>query len=279
MVRTVIVVPCFDEAGRLPVGQFVDFVGAVPDVDLLFVDDGSRDATPAVLRAMAQRAPARMAVLEQQQNRGKAEAVRAGVNLALAGGADFVGYLDADLATPLSEVPRMLALLQQRPGIEMVFGARVHLLGRHIERRKVRHYLGRVFATAASRTLGLPVYDTQCGAKLFRRTPQLCELFAEPFLSRWVFDVEILARLIRQRRGTSLPGAGSVVYELPLDRWTDVAGSKVRATDFVRALWAMWRIRRRYLLPDARTGAPVRGIGPVAPALPRQAPRRRIGGS
>src|SRR5690606_38221872 len=98
--------------------------------------------------------------------------------------------------------------------------------GRAIERHAWRHYLGRVFATAASLALRLRVYDTQCGAKLFRASDRLAELFRDPFRARWIFDVELIARLIRQRRGTALPGAESVIYEFPLLEWRDVPGSK-----------------------------------------------------
>jgi hypothetical protein len=129
----------------------------------------------------------------------------------------------------------------------MVFGARVRLLGRSIERSALRHYLGRMFATAASITLGLGIYDTQCGAKLFRASPAMQALFQEPFLTRWLFDVEILARLIHARRGTRLPQVEDIVYEFPLHEWHDVAGSKVRPGDFVRALFGLAMIYWHYL--------------------------------
>ena len=97
------------------------------------------------------------------------------------------------------------------------------LLGHRIERSWARHYLGRLFATASSQVLGLPVYDTQCGAKVFRDGPALRAALATPFTSRWAFDVELLGRL-----GT---GADRRFLEVPLERWHDVGGSKLRPRD------------------------------------------------
>jgi glycosyltransferase involved in cell wall biosynthesis len=251
MSETTLVIPCYDEAGRLPVDAFSDFVRKTEDVDFIFVNDGSRDATLPLLRDLEASAPGRISVLDQQHNRGKAEAVRVGMNAAFERGALRAGYFDADLATPLSEVPRMLAVLDSDEQIEMVFGARVQLLGRRIERHRWRHYLGRVFATVASETLGLPIYDTQCGAKLFRVTPTTRSLFGQPFEARWIFDVEIVARRIALGRTRDLPAVAGVIHELPLQQWVDVAGSKVRAGDFVRAVFEVVRVYRRYLARSA----------------------------
>jgi len=257
MAETTVVIPCFDEAARLPVDAFAEHARKHADTDFVFVNDGSRDDTLAVLRSLEARAPQRIAVLDQQPNRGKAEAVRVGMNAAFERGARFVGYFDADLAAPLSEIARLRAVLEAREAVEMVFGARVQMMGRHIERRPLRHYLGRVFATVASETLGLAIYDTQCGAKLFRATPTTRTLFAEPFVGGWIFDVEIVARRIAAGRAGGLAPVEEAIYELPLDTWVDVGGSKVAPTDFVRALTAMWRIRSRYLRPRGRS--PARG--------------------
>lgn len=128
----------------------------------------------------------------------------------------------------------------------MVFGARVQLVGWAIERSLLRHYAGRVFATATSRVLGLSVYDTQCGAKLFRSTPEVAALLEEPFRTSWVFDVEILARWLQQRADALGVAPADAIYELPLRTWRDVPGSKVRPWDFGRALLELARIWRSY---------------------------------
>jgi hypothetical protein len=158
-----------------------------------------------------------------------------------------VGFWDADLATPLEAIDRLREVLTERPGIEIVFGSRVAMLGRRIQRRPIRHYAGRAFATVVSIVLGLPVYDTQCGAKVFRCTPVLPTLFEEPFLSRWVFDVELIARRIRAEQHDQLPPTAGAIFEFPLEKWTDVPGSKLRLHDFVRATWDVLKIRRVYL--------------------------------
>ena len=232
-VRAVIVIPCYNEERRLDVEAFRAF----RDAELLFVNDGSRDGTLDLLRRNG------FEVVSLDRNSGKAEAVRRGILAAAERRPDVIGFWDADLATPFSELPAFLDVLQENPAVEVVIGARVRLLGRNISRRASRHYVGRIGATLISSSLGLAVYDTQCGAKVFRWSDPMRELFDRPFLSRWIFDVEILARLVRQR---GRDAAARAVYELPIRTWQDVGGSKVRSTDFIRALRDLWKIRRAY---------------------------------
>jgi len=256
--RCTVVVPFYNEAHRLRAEPFFQFLADQGPlhraVRFLFVNDGSTDNTLALLESMRQRAaelgcPDRIAVLDRQPNRGKAEAIRNGMMAAIAPQQDpceYTGFWDADLATPLSAIPQLLAQLQAAPNLHMIFGSRVRLLGRDIRRKPARHYLGRIFATAASHTLSLPIYDTQCGAKLFKATPDLARVLAEPFLTRWIFDVEIVARFL-QLRGRDFCFAS--IYEFPLDAWEDVGGSKLRPFDFFRAAFDIFRIHRRYLAP------------------------------
>lgn len=239
MSRVTIVVPCFDEETRLNVEAF----RSCPETEFCFVNDGSRDGTLRLLESIAASDPQRFRVLNLERNRGKAEAVRAGILAELERASSYVGFWDADLATPLSELPRFVDTLEKHAAVQMVFGARVRLLGREISRRPSRHYFGRVGATLISSTLGLAIYDTQCGAKLFRSSDLLRDIFSAPFLSRWLFDVEIIARLA-QRLGRQR--AAEAIYELPLAQWHDVHGSKVKPADYVRGLRDLWKIHRAY---------------------------------
>lgn len=247
MRNVIIVVPCYNEEKRLDCQAFLRFKDDKHNVRFLFVNDGSTDGTERVLENLAQCRPDIFQVHSLQKNSGKAEAIRQGFLKAFESNPDYVGFWDADLATPLEAIKDFCDLLDQRPELEIVIGSRVQLLGRQIERRAIRHYLGRVFATVASLMLKLTVYDTQCGAKLFRVTEDIRLLFQEPFLARWIFDVEILARLIASRAGKDVPQAQDVIYEFPLLEWRDVKGSKLKYKDFLVAPLELWRIKRRYL--------------------------------
>jgi glycosyltransferase involved in cell wall biosynthesis len=261
--RATLIIPCYNEALRFNAAS----VGTLLDddaVDLVLVDDGSTDATRKILEQMAHVRPNRVRVVGLDKNGGKAEAVRRGLAAAIEAGAGIVGYLDADLATPASEMHRLIRIMRSGDA-QVVMGARCALLGRRIERSAVRHYLGRVFATFASLSLRLPVYDTQCGAKLFRVSSTLADAVSEPFISRWAFDVELLGRLLLGSEHAP-PIEISSVWEEPLQTWCDVKGSKLSPRQMIKAaldlatierdLAARRQRRRRPLATDSSSQAP-----------------------
>jgi glycosyltransferase involved in cell wall biosynthesis len=246
MSDTIVVVPCYNERERLDVVQFTKAVSSSSWLTFLFVDDGSTDGTSDLLDLLTTREPSRFQALRLHQNVGKGEAVRQGILQALKSYPAYVAFWDADLATPLSDIAEFRHLLKANPNLEMVFGARVKLLGRSIERKATKHYLGRLCAAAVSIALRLPIYDSQCGAKMFRVSPEFRELVQQPFRTKWIFDVEILARLIQARKGTMLPRAEHVIYEHPLTEWRDIDGSKVKLWSYARAAYDLFRIYCTY---------------------------------
>lgn len=210
-----------------------------PHVDLLFVNDGSKDNTLGTLQAMSAKHP-QAKYLDLPQNGGKSEAVRQGMLSAHRLGVyDFIGYWDADLSTPLDEVRRMHRYFDDFPYLEMIFGSRLLKLGNEIRRNWFRHYAGRIFATCVSNMLGVEVYDTQCGSKLFRAKviPDICD---EVYVSRWFFDVEILWRFLI--KGHALTGT----FEMPHKTWIHRDGSKLKFKDFALTFWELFRIRQHY---------------------------------
>ena len=242
MIEAAVTIPCYNEADRLKCDAFVGFVRQHRDLVFIFVDDGSTDGTGHLLKMIARSEPNNVQLITLETNRGKAEAVRQGTLSAIAAGARYVGYWDADLATPLDPILEFVAELKKKSDLLLVMGARVQLLGRTIVRKRYRHYLGRIFATVVSFVLRMPVYDTQCGAKMFVASEPVALAFRDPFISRWVFDVEILARLVC--RGNVNPHLA--ICEYPLLEWHDVKGSKIKPKDFWIALWDLARIHFTY---------------------------------
>ena len=243
--RGVVVIPCYNEFDRLDRNQVEELLEE-PGLEVLFVDDGSSDQTGRMLQAIHDEHPSRVRIRSLPINQGKAEAVRQGVLEALEASAEFVGYLDADFATPASEYKRLQSLVASSPNVSVVLGSRVSMLGTSIERRPSRHYLGRLFATAASLALGMNVYDTQCGLKIFRTSPRLLEALNDPFTTKWAFDVELLSRLVSDKYASKRIEL-SELNEVPLLHWRDVAGSKVSATGAIRMakdIGAVWWNRR-----------------------------------
>lgn len=232
--KVLIIVPCYNEEKRL---QFQPFKEAPSNHYFLFVNDGSSDGTASLVM---QHTSDNIMLLDLAKNGGKAEAVRQGFqhirSLPLFNQVQWVGYWDADLATPISEISQFLRYQQDfAPNAEAVFGSRVLRMGSTIERSLKRHIFGRFFATVVSNLFGFKSYDTQCGAKLFR-TALTDKISREPFISRWIFDVEIVLRL-----------KGHNIVEFPLSYWVDVKGSKLSVTKVAFNIASdLWKIKRAY---------------------------------
>ena len=244
MQEVCIVVPCYNEARRLHGSAFTAFLDAHPTCDLTFVDDGSVDGTREVLERLRQSRPGRIIVHALSANAGKAAAVRAGVqHVVQLGRWPFVGYWDADLSTPLDEVDRLVTVLREDSTRALALGSRVKRLGASIERRISRDLIGRTFAACASGILGASIHDSQCGAKVFR-ADMASVFFDDPFLTTWLFDLEMLMRL----RNLAGPH-GLAAVEVPLGRWEEVGGSKLRLRDMLYVPFELLAIWRRYNLP------------------------------
>ncbi len=241
--KTIIVIPCYNEALRLPKDKFIAYSEDNPDIKFLFVNDGSKDNTLFVLQELCKDRE-NFFYIDLEKNSGKAEAVRQGMCYSVDEmQADYIGFWDADLATPLEEIGCFLDLISKHD-FDIVTGLRLQRLGAGVKRKKLRHYLGRCFATAASVTLKLPVYDTQCGAKLYNKRV-VNSLFSAPFTSRWLFDIELLARYITVY---GYEKAMTKIYEHPIFIWEDVAGSQLKLKDFFKAPYELFVIKKRYLM-------------------------------
>lgn len=244
-----LVVPCYNEERRLNLSAFMEFLRAEPMVKLVLVNDGSRDATLAVLEALRVHCPEQVTVIDLPQNRGKAEAVRAGLTFATERGDAVVGYWDADLATPFSALADFSNVLTRLPEVEVVFGSRRRMLGHRIERTLGRRMVSRLCNLMARTALAMPVADTQCGAKVFRNTEAFRRAIAAPFTAGWLFDVELMARIAA---GMSSRRMG--FYELPLLEWSEIAGSKISPRVIVQSGLRMLRlIAKLRLVPGGLT--------------------------
>lgn len=230
-----IVIPAFNEAGRLPAtlehlvaGVAAGTFGGRP-VDLVVSDDGSTDATVAVVRSFA---PRGVRLVSGPANRGKGAALLEGTAAATT---PLVVFLDADLPVSPTTVAEMLRHVDGRPGVDLLVGSR-RLPGATLDPPQplVRRIGGNVFRSAAQVMGYRTTSDPQCGVKVLRRDgmePVLAQLTSRGF----AFDIEMI---VRARR------ADLVVEEVPV-RWRHVPGSSLRPVrDAVRTLADLARLRR-----------------------------------
>ena len=231
-----LIIPCYNEEKRLLFSEFDLFIRK--GVRLIFVDDGSTDKTLKKIRAYSS-AKNRIYVVSLAQNAGKAAAVRAGILYALKKfpKTDWYGFWDADFSAPPSQLSFLLKCAAQGDNKAVaIWGSRFRSFGSDIKRSFLRHFLGRLFAAVIKTFLNVCFYDTQCGAKLFKKSI-IKKAFREPFITDWIFDVEIYLRIIPNK-----------IQECPLQKWHSKRSSKI---NFFRLLFSLPKqiffLKKKYL--------------------------------
>lgn len=236
-----LVIPCFNEAKRLQLQEFLHCIETT-GTHFLFVDDGSSDETFKLIEAFAKENPANVRCFKNERNLGKGNAVRVGVLQTYAWKSfDYVGYWDADLSAPLEEIDTIMSPLHQSK-YSFSFGSRLLRIGGNIKRNGFRHYISRISATFAAETLSLPVYDTQCGAKVFSRAI-VEDLFKKPFISSWLFDVELFFRCKARWSKTEF---FENTIEVPINHWTEVGDSRVKFNNVIKVPLELYKIKNYY---------------------------------
>jgi glycosyltransferase involved in cell wall biosynthesis len=225
------VIPAYNEGERL--GTTLEKVLAYGraqawTAELIVVNDGSRDSTAELVRSFAAKDPT-VRLVENPGNRGKGYSVRNGM---LSARGEVIVFSDADLSSPIEEMPKLLAELAA--GADIAIGSRWLRAELQTQRQSLhRQVFGRIFNVLNRIILGLRFKDTQCGFKAFTRRAAQTILPLQR-IERWGFDPEILF-LARK--------FGFRVEEVPV-RWGHSGGTRIHPLiDGARMLWEMLRIR------------------------------------
>lgn len=233
-----VVIPCYNEEERLLSMQFKDFAHKNLGYHLCFVNDGSTDNTLSVLQELQKGSENNISVYNCEKNGGKAEAVRQGMlHLAKDTQLDYIGFLDADLSTDFRDFDDLVSTLDQSD-FKIVSGSRMSRMGADITKESARKIISKTINLIIRTILRMPFNDTQCGAKVMERSV-VPLLFNKPFITKWLFDVEMFMRMRKHYGKTE---AKKLICEQPLKRWIHADGSKLSMKDSVKIVGQLAKI-------------------------------------
>jgi len=226
-----IIIPAYNESARLgaTLDRVLSYVSSEQwDVEIIVVNDGSRDHTPDLVREYGEKHPY-LRLLENPGNRGKGYSVHNGM---LNAGGEVLLFSDADLSSPIEEAPKLFAAIHA--GADVAIGSRWLRPELQTQRQSLlRQFYGRAFNIALRILLGLNLKDTQCGFKAFTRDAAR-KIFPQQQIERWGFDPELLylARRLKMK-----------IVEVPV-AWAHVEGTRISPLrDGLRMFGEVLRIR------------------------------------
>jgi glycosyltransferase involved in cell wall biosynthesis len=233
-----VVIPCYNEEERLLSDEFLNFIDKNSGYHLCFVNDGSNDKTLEVLHGLRKGREDFITVYDCDKNGGKAEAVRLGMlYMAKKEDLDYIGFLDADLSTDLSDFDDLVKTIETSD-YKIVSGSRISRMGANITKESARKIISLTINFIIRKILSMDFKDTQCGAKIFHKDV-IDIAFSKKFVTQWIFDVEIFKRITIH---FGLKKAKAMLCEQPLKRWIHADGSKLSMRDSVKIIFQLAQI-------------------------------------
>jgi len=237
-----VVIPCYNEEERLSSTEFKDFAHKNLGYHLCFVNDGSTDGTLRVLEELKAGNAENISIYNCPKNGGKAEAVRQGMlHLEQDSQLDYIGFLDADLSTDFRDFDELVQTLESSE-FKIVSGSRMSRMGADITKESARKIISMTINLIIRTILKMPFNDTQCGAKIMERGIVKI-LFTKPFITKWLFDVEIFMRM---RKFYGKQEVRKYICEQPLKRWIHADGSKLSMKDSMKIVGQLAKIAIAY---------------------------------
>lgn len=240
-----LLIPAYNEGRRLRV-FLQDIItknsSDLSNLDIIVLDDGSNDSEyrkmeDAVfeLKEVFNLAGAKITYCRYDKNSGKGSVLRRAI-FEKRHTYKYLGFLDADGSTKLSDWLRLISCLEQNPDLHAAFGSRIKALGYNVKRKFKRFLSGRIFATLLSEIFKIPVYDSQCGAKVFRSHALSDDALKFADDDRWLFDTQLLVYFYSTKLN---------MIEVPVN-WEDCPGSKVSLIkDSLRMFFGLLRMKKR----------------------------------
>ena len=247
-----VVIPCYNEENRLKSEEFINFIERNSGYHLCFVNDGSTDKTMQVLQNLKKGREDYISIYNCAKNGGKAEAVRQGlIYMSNFADLDYVGFLDADLSTDFQDFDDLVKTIETTD-FQIVNGSRISRMGANITKESARKIISMTINLIITTILGMPFKDTQCGAKIMRKE-LIPVAFNSPFLTKWLFDVEIFMRMKKQ---FGKENAQEMICEQPLKRWIHADGSKLSMKDSLKIGFQLLKIYWNYNFSTANKNKP-----------------------
>lgn len=237
-----VVIPCYNEESRLKSKDFIEFIERNSGYHLCFVNDGSTDNTMDVLKKLQMNREHYISIYDCEQNGGKAEAVREGLlYMSKFEDLDYIGFLDADLSTDFADFDDLVKTIETTD-FQIVNGSRISRMGANITKESARKLISMTINLIICKILGMSFRDTQCGAKIMRK--ELIPIaFHTPFITKWLFDVEIFMRM---KNHFGKHKAQEIICEQPLKRWIHADGSKLSMRDSLKIGFQLLKIQYQY---------------------------------